>query len=427
MENAGDILKQHCSVLGGIWVLRVTRVENNMRNTVFARINGSFCKPAGIFLVSVIFIAFIINQARCQTTITPNVIVDESVLDELGPRFNLPSMMRRGERNYLRPQRYQQRYDPRLSGQPSRLLPAPDRPPRSRVTAPRSVPRTKLVRPSGRPLAPPKKKLGKGPGLLGQVKQSEVDRLGRKNNSSRLTASAPPSLPAKAPAPADSGSEAKVVPALPKTVQTANPDTPIVPAVPPVAQDPVKTIPSPPLASADQSRIKIPTPPTVKVPKIEDPKSLSSSSDTEAVAPIVPPPPAITAPPAKGISETMKNQKMIALSPNQPSAEGSVDGGKVTVFFASKSTDIPPGTEPFFKKMVDQVKADKSLRLQLRGYAGSLEGSISQARRVSLFRALAVRTYLMKRGVRSTRMDIRALGNKVDKGSPDRVDIEIKR
>ena len=401
--------------------------ENNMRNIVFARVNGCSCKPTGIFLVSVIFTVFVINQAKCQTTVTPNVIVDESVLDELGPRFNLPSMMRRGEHNYLRPQRYQRRNDPGLLGQPSRLLPAPDRPPRSRVTAPRSVPRTKLVRPSGRPLAPPKQKLGKGPGLLGQVKQSEVDSLGRKNKSSRPTASAPPSLPAKAPAPAASESEAKVVPALPKTVQTANPDALVPPAVPPVAQEPVKTIPSPPLAGADQSRINIPTPPTVKVPKPVAPKSLSSSSDTEAIAPIVPPPPAITAPPVKGIPETMKNQKMSALSQNQPSAEGSVDGGKETVFFASKSTDIPPGTEPFFKKMVDQVKADKSLRLQLRGYAGSSEGSVSQARRVSLFRALAVRTYLMKRGIRSTRMDIRALGNKVEKGNPDRVDIEIKK
>ena len=398
-----------------------------MRNSVFARTNGCSCKPTGIFLVSVIFIASMINQARCQTTVTPNVIVDESVLDDLGPRFNLPSMMRRGERNYLRPHKYQQGYDQELSGQPSRLLPAPDRPPRSRVTAPSSVPRTKLVRPSSRPLAPPKQKLGKGPGLLGQVKQSEVDSLGRKNQSSRPTASAPSSLPAKALAPAASASQAKVVPALPKTVQTANPDALVPPAVPPVSQGSTKTIPSPPLAGADQSRIKIPTPPTVAAPNIAAPKSLSSSSDTEALAPIVPPPPVITAPPVKGVPETMKNQKTSALSPNQPSAQGSVDGGKVTVFFATKSTDIPPGTESFFKKMVEQVKADKSLRLQLRGYAGSSEGSVSQARRVSLFRALAVRTYLMKRGIRSTRMDIRALGNKVEKGNPDRVDIEIKK
>ena len=400
---------------------------DDMRNTVFARVNGYSYELTGILLGSVFFISLMINQAKCQTTVTPNVIVDESVLDELGPRFNLPSMMRRGERSYRPSQRYQQRYDPGLPGQPSRLLPAPDRPPRSRVTAPRSAPRPKLVRPSGRPLALPKQKLGKGPGLLGQVKQSEVDSLDRKNRSSRPAVAAPPPLPTKAPEPAALRSQAKVVPALPKTVQTATPDALVAPAVPPEPQGSVKTIPSPPVAGGGQSKIETPSPPSVEVPKTVAPKLLSSSSDTEATAPIVPPPPAITAPPAKGIPETTKIPKVSALSPDQPSAEGSVDGGKVTVFFAPKSTDIPPGTEPFFKKMVNQVKADKSLRLQLRGYAGSAEGSVSQARRVSLFRALSVRTYLMKRGVRSTRMDIRALGNKVEKGNLDRVDIEIKK
>ncbi len=398
-----------------------------MRNTVFTRFNGCSYKLTGIFLVSVIAIASMINQAKCQTTVTPNVIVDESVLDELGPRFNLPSMMRRGERSYSRPQRYQQRYDPGPLRQPSRLLPAPERPPRSHVTAPRSVPRTKLVRPSSRPLAPPKQKLGKGPGLLGQVKQSEVDSLGRKNISPKPTTPAPPPLPTKAPEPAALGSQAKIVPALPKTVQTENPDALVEPAVPPEPKGSVKTIPSPPLPSAGQSKIKIPSPPGVKMPKTEAPKVLSSASNTEAKVPIVPPPPAITAPPAKGIQKATENPKVSSLSPDQPSAEGSVDGEKVTVFFAPKSTDIPPGTEPFFKKMVNQVKADKSLRLQLRGYAGSAEGSVSQARRVSLFRALSVRTYLMKRGIRSTRMDIRALGNKIEEGNPDRVDIEIKK
>ena len=98
----------------------------------------------------------------------------------------------------------------------------------------------------------------------------------------------------------------------------------------------------------------------------------------------------------------------------------------MTVFFPANSTDIPPGVDRFFKEIIDKMRADKSVRLQLRGYAGSGDSSVSQARRVSLFRALSVRTYLMKSGIRSTRMDIRALGNKVEKGNPDRVDVELK-
>jgi hypothetical protein len=68
-----------------------------------------------------------------------------------------------------------------------------------------------------------------------------------------------------------------------------------------------------------------------------------------------------------------------------------------------------------------------SLRLQLLGYAGSTQDSASKARRTSLFRALSVRTYLMKQGVRSTRMDVRALGNRVEDGSPDRVDAVVRK
>ena len=43
--------------------------------------------------------------------------------------------------------------------------------------------------------------------------------------------------------------------------------------------------------------------------------------------------------------------------------------------------------------------------------------------RLSLSRALAVRAFLIDRGVRSTRMDVRALGNKFEKGPGDRVDL----
>ena len=42
---------------------------------------------------------------------------------------------------------------------------------------------------------------------------------------------------------------------------------------------------------------------------------------------------------------------------------------------------------------------------------------------MSLSRALAVRAYLIDQGVRSTRMDVRALGSKVGDGPADRVDV----
>jgi len=69
------------------------------------------------------------------------------------------------------------------------------------------------------------------------------------------------------------------------------------------------------------------------------------------------------------------------------------------------------------------MKGDPGLRVQLHGFASSSSDSPSQARRMSLFRALSVRTFLMKKGIRSTRIDVRALGNKDDGAGADRVDV----
>jgi outer membrane protein OmpA-like peptidoglycan-associated protein len=69
------------------------------------------------------------------------------------------------------------------------------------------------------------------------------------------------------------------------------------------------------------------------------------------------------------------------------------------------------------------MEKDESLSLQLLAYADGDEANASKARRLSLSRALEVRKYLMELGVRSTRIEVRALGNKVEGGGPaDRVD-----
>ena len=71
------------------------------------------------------------------------------------------------------------------------------------------------------------------------------------------------------------------------------------------------------------------------------------------------------------------------------------------------------------------MKADKSMRVQLLAYASADERSEAKARRLSLSRALEVRSYLIGKGVASTRMDVRALGNQAPSGSPDRVDLTL--
>lgn len=70
---------------------------------------------------------------------------------------------------------------------------------------------------------------------------------------------------------------------------------------------------------------------------------------------------------------------------------------------------------------------DKALRIQLLAYAGRVGDSASQARRLSLSRALAARSKLIEKGIRSTRIDVRALGNKSAGGPEDRVDIIVTK
>ena len=73
------------------------------------------------------------------------------------------------------------------------------------------------------------------------------------------------------------------------------------------------------------------------------------------------------------------------------------------------------------------LKQRNSLRVQLLAYADGATGTLSQTRRLSLSRALAVRSHLMNKGIQSTRIDVRALGNKYKGGTPDRVDVIVTR
>ena len=72
------------------------------------------------------------------------------------------------------------------------------------------------------------------------------------------------------------------------------------------------------------------------------------------------------------------------------------------------------------------MSRDDTMTLQLLAYADGDAANISKARRLSLSRAFEVRKVLMDFGVRSTRIEVRALGNKRDGNDPiDRVDALI--
>ncbi len=64
--------------------------------------------------------------------------------------------------------------------------------------------------------------------------------------------------------------------------------------------------------------------------------------------------------------------------------------------------------------------------IQLLAYGGSPGDKSSDARRISLLRARAIRQLLIDNGVPASRIDVRAMGGITDKGEPDRVDIYVR-
>lgn len=97
--------------------------------------------------------------------------------------------------------------------------------------------------------------------------------------------------------------------------------------------------------------------------------------------------------------------------------------GQLQIAFPKDSAEIPDAAKSELDSLADKMNANSAMRLQLLAYASGTPDTASRARRMSLSRALAVRSYLIKKGVVSTRMDVRALGDNVQGEPADRVDI----
>jgi outer membrane protein OmpA-like peptidoglycan-associated protein len=114
-------------------------------------------------------------------------------------------------------------------------------------------------------------------------------------------------------------------------------------------------------------------------------------------------------------------------APSQVAALPPADGRVGRIDFGSGAAELPATARETLDKAVAALRQDEGSRVQIVAYATGGDDSGSQARRLSLSRALAVRSYLIEQGVRSTRMDVRALGNRSSEGPADRVDIVLVR
>lgn len=89
------------------------------------------------------------------------------------------------------------------------------------------------------------------------------------------------------------------------------------------------------------------------------------------------------------------------------------------------ATALSPSAQAELEALVHEVGGNDRLRLRLAAYANAGAGSAAGARRTSLTRALAVRSFLIERGIKAGRIDLRAFGNMTGSAEADRVDVVV--
>jgi outer membrane protein OmpA-like peptidoglycan-associated protein len=306
-------------------------------------------------------------QQRFAMPRNSSVTIDYGVLESLGPEPTVPQV--------LMPTLPRPQYPIGSTRAPAgRAMPAERivlRPPGSRSSAPRSTTRT----------APP------------------------------LRRAAPPRQIVRAPTPKPA-SPASATPTAPSAPPTTIARRAVPP--PPVTTAPPQSAPSVPEVPRAASRV----PPAPDIVARTPPPPVPSSAAPAPAASAAPAPPTATSPPT-AIAPPRQTASLT------PSDQGFGVGRSYRLAFASGESKLDDASTAMLEEIAEGAQADSDIRLKLLAYAGAEGQTASQSRRLSLSRALAVRSYLIDKGVRSVQFEVQAKGNKLDGGPPDRVDVQV--
>lgn len=97
----------------------------------------------------------------------------------------------------------------------------------------------------------------------------------------------------------------------------------------------------------------------------------------------------------------------------------------VRLVFSGDGSRLDDEAKSKVQALVDHLKGDSLLRLRLLSYVDGKNRSRRAARQLSLFRALAVRSYLIKKGISSARIEVRPQGDNTTRTPRDRVDLVV--
>ncbi|MEM7122846.1 MAG: OmpA family protein [Pseudomonadota bacterium] len=120
--------------------------------------------------------------------------------------------------------------------------------------------------------------------------------------------------------------------------------------------------------------------------------------------------------------ETTVEETVVAAAPSE--TEEPVEE-TLQLLFQPGEEALSENDKAALTALAGDLASDENQRIQLRAYASAEDGTSSMARRLALSRALEVRKFLIDNGVRSTRIDVRALGDNAESGPLDRIDIVL--
>jgi outer membrane protein OmpA-like peptidoglycan-associated protein len=201
-------------------------------------------------------------------------------------------------------------------------------------------------------------------------------------------------------------------------------------------------LPRPKPARADLEALMLPRPrpkPSLEermasIPRPRAKPELVTSISTPPPAPppsiaeneMTPPPPAetIVSPQATALAELRGSAEPPAAPPAKvvnPAAGFSI---VTRVRFRTGGAELGPEAKAALDSLARRLLANEE-RVRLAAFSGHPGDISSDARRLSLQRALAVRAYLAKKGIATERVDVLAFGGSTD-GTSDRVDVLVR-
>ena len=198
---------------------------------------------------------------------------------------------------------------------------------------------------------------------------------------------------------------------------------------PPSPVSVVKAEPAP----VERKAAAAPPPPPMPAPAAPELPAVKMEAEKKPLAPEAEPPmkpaPGAAAPPPPPPPPETKTVKLAPApevsKPSPPPVQALAPGLAMKVVFPEKASKLPAEAKDGLKELAAKLQGRDDVRLQLLAYAGGESLSSSKARRLSLSRALSVRSFLIESGVHSTRIDVRALGNKTAETPINRVDVNV--